>query len=164
MYVTIVEYNINSNYNKILSHKSPPHNFNARFHRTISTLYFYVGNGVWGICEAWGTVDRTGKECADALDLNTIFCKLFVNLGYEILLIISKTQFMRHATIYVTDNEFTHFLQLAQNLHYVTKIETDTEPTKSEIINNLKIGIEEVQLFKKGELKTTAVKEFLNEL
>lgn len=71
---------------------------------------------------------------------------------------------MRHATIYVTDNEFTHFIQLAQNLHYVTKIEADTEPTETDIISNLKIGLEEVQLFKKGELKTTTAKDFLNEL
>lgn len=71
---------------------------------------------------------------------------------------------MRHATVYVTDSEFSHFIQLAQNLHYVTKIETDTEPTKTEVTDNLIAGLEEVRLYKKGELKTTVAKDFLNEL
>ena len=45
---------------------------------------------------------------------------------------------MRHVTIYTTDKEYSHFLELAKNLHYVKKIETDDEPTKEEIVSNLK--------------------------
>jgi hypothetical protein len=38
-------------------------------------------------------------------------------------------------------------------------------PTEeSSILNNIKIGLEEMQLFKKGTLKTTSAKDFLNEL
>lgn len=71
---------------------------------------------------------------------------------------------MRYVTVYITDKEYSHFVELAKNLHYVKKIETDEEPTKEEIINNLKKGFEEMQLIKKGKLKTTSLKDFLNEL
>lgn len=71
---------------------------------------------------------------------------------------------MRHAVIYTTDKEYSHFLELARNLHYVKKIETDGEATKEEIISNLKRGFEEMQLIKKGKLKTTSLNDFLNEL
>ncbi len=35
---------------------------------------------------------------------------------------------------------------------------------KSNLEKNIKKGLEEVQLFKKGKLKTTSAKDFLNEL
>jgi uncharacterized protein YlbG (UPF0298 family) len=71
---------------------------------------------------------------------------------------------MRHVTVYTTDKDYSHFIELAKNLHYVKKIETDDEPTKEEIVSNLKRGFEEMQLIKKGKLKTTSAKDFLNEL
>ena len=71
---------------------------------------------------------------------------------------------MRQVTIYTTDKEYSHFVELAKNLHYVKKIETDDEPTKSEIVSNIKEGLREMQLIKKGKLKTTSAKDFLNEL
>ncbi|HMT52329.1 MAG TPA: hypothetical protein PKD16_03790 [Saprospiraceae bacterium] len=70
---------------------------------------------------------------------------------------------MRQVTIYTTDKEYNHFVKLVKNLHYVKKIETDDEPTKEEILNNLKKGFEEMQLIKKGKLKTTSLNDFLNE-
>jgi hypothetical protein len=71
---------------------------------------------------------------------------------------------MRHVTVYTTDKEYNHFVQLAKNLHYVKRIETDEEPSKEEIISNLKKGFKEMQLIKKGKLKTTSIEDFLNEL
>ncbi len=71
---------------------------------------------------------------------------------------------MRQVTVYTTDKEYSHFVELAKNLHYVKKIETDGEPANEDILENLKLGLEEVQLFKKGKLKTTSAKDFLNEL
>lgn len=71
---------------------------------------------------------------------------------------------MRQVTVYTTDKEYSHFIELAKNLHYVKKIETDDEPTKEEIENNIKKGFEEMQLIKKGKLKTTSLTNFLNEL
>jgi len=70
---------------------------------------------------------------------------------------------MRHVTVYITDNEYSHFLELTRSLSYVKKIETD-EDSKETILDNIKTGLKEVQLFKKGKLKTTSAKDFLNEL
>lgn len=70
---------------------------------------------------------------------------------------------MRHVTVYTTDKEYSHFVELAKNLHYVKKIETDEEPQVN-ILDNIRAGLEEVRLFKKGKLKTTSAKDFLNEL
>ncbi len=71
---------------------------------------------------------------------------------------------MRQVTIYTTNKEYSHFVQLAESLPYVKKIETDEEPSKEEIIENLKKGFEEMALIKKGKLKTTSLSDFLNEL
>jgi hypothetical protein len=70
---------------------------------------------------------------------------------------------MRHVTIYTTDEEYSHFVQLAKSLDYVKKIETDDGSSKSEIINNIKKGFEEMQLIKAGKLKTTPLNDFLGE-
>jgi hypothetical protein len=70
---------------------------------------------------------------------------------------------MRHVTVYTTDKEYNHFVELAKNLHYVKKIETDEEPKES-ILDNIKAGLEEVRLLKKNKLKTTTAKDFLSEL
>ena len=70
---------------------------------------------------------------------------------------------MRQVTVYTTDKEYSHFVELARNLHYVKKIETD-EPSNKDILNNIKKGFEEMKLIKKGKLKTTSLNDFLNEL
>ena len=56
---------------------------------------------------------------------------------------------MRQVTIYTTDKEYNHFVELAKNLHYVKKVETDDEPTKDSILENVREGLKELQLFKK---------------
>ncbi|MDH4462137.1 MAG: hypothetical protein QE277_11975 [Flectobacillus sp.] len=71
---------------------------------------------------------------------------------------------MRHITVYTTDNEYSHFLELVKNLHYVKKIELDNEPSKEEIVENIKEGFKEMKLIKQGKLKTTSLNDFLNEL
>ena len=76
---------------------------------------------------------------------------------------ISFYNSMRHVTIYTTDKDYRQFIQLAKNLPYVKKIETDDNHEES-IAANVKAGLEEVRAFKKGVLKTTPAKDFLNEL
>jgi len=71
---------------------------------------------------------------------------------------------MRQVTIYTTDKEYSHFIELAKNLHYVKKIETDDAPQKEAIVKNVKKGFEEMKLIKEGKLKTTSLKDFLDEL
>jgi hypothetical protein len=46
----------------------------------------------------------------------------------------------------------------------VKKNEAAGDTTKKQILQNIKTGLDEVQLFKKGKLKTTPAKDFLNEL
>lgn len=76
---------------------------------------------------------------------------------------ITKIKAMRHVTVYTTDKEYKHFLALAKSLRYVTKIETD-EDSREDILENLKAGFKEVELYKQGKLNTTTAQEFLNEL
>lgn len=72
---------------------------------------------------------------------------------------------MRHVTIFTTDEEYGHFIELAKNLHYVTKIETDEDDFEKEtVLSNIKAGLDEVKLYKRGKLKTASAKDFLNEL
>ena len=71
---------------------------------------------------------------------------------------------MRQVTIYTTDKEYNHFIELAKNLHYVKKIVTDEDAQKNEIISNLKNGFEEMKLIKAGKSKTTSLNDFLNDL
>jgi len=71
---------------------------------------------------------------------------------------------MRHITVYIDEKEYNHFLELTKHLSYVKKIETDEETSTEEIIKNIKTGLKEVELYKKGNLKTTSAKDFLNEL
>jgi len=52
---------------------------------------------------------------------------------------------MRQVTIYTTDKEYCHFIELVKNLKYFKKIETDEEPTKQELINNIKKGFIEMK-------------------
>ena len=40
----------------------------------------------------------------------------------------------------------------------------EEEPGKEQVMNNIRKGLKEVQQFKKGKLKTTPAKDFLNEL
>ena len=70
---------------------------------------------------------------------------------------------MRRATVYTTNNEYNHFVELAKNLFYVKKIETDEKPEEN-VLSNIRTGLEEVCLFNEGKLKTTPAKDFLNEL
>jgi hypothetical protein len=69
---------------------------------------------------------------------------------------------MKQVTIYTTDKEYNHFLELAKNLSYVKKIQPHT--ANEVVLNNIKAGLKEVNLYKKGKLKTTAAKDFLHDV
>lgn len=71
---------------------------------------------------------------------------------------------MRQVTVYVTNKEYNHFVRLAKNLHYVKKVETDEDPSKESVLENIKAGLEELELIKKGKLKAIPAKTFLDEL
>lgn len=71
---------------------------------------------------------------------------------------------MKQVTLHIPDNNYPFFMELAKSLQFVKKIEAADEPTKKQVLQNIKAGLDEVQLFKKGKLKTTPAKDFLNEL
>lgn len=85
---------------------------------------------------------------------------------------------MRQITIYTTDKEYNHFVELAKNLHYVKKIETDDESVKQEITSKIKKGIQEknllieeikeavgeLKLIRQGKLKGIPASQLLDKL
>jgi hypothetical protein len=71
---------------------------------------------------------------------------------------------MKLVKIYTTDKEYRNFVELARHLPYVKKIETEDDPSKEETIDNIKKGFEELKQYKKGKLKTSSLKDFLDEL
>ena len=62
----------------------------------------------------------------------------------------------------IQDNRVPFFMELINSLDFV-QVE-DEGDSKEAIISNIKRGLEEVKLAKKGKLKTTPAKDFLNEL
>ena len=66
----------------------------------------------------------------------------------------------KNTGVFIPYNEWN---ELKKNHKDLAALE-DAESTKEDILNNIKKGLEEVALFKKGKLKTTSAKDFLNEL
>ncbi|HQV77895.1 MAG TPA: hypothetical protein PLJ42_04215 [Chitinophagales bacterium] len=71
---------------------------------------------------------------------------------------------MKLITLNIPDNKVLFFMELVNNLGFVKNVETDDEPTKEQILDNIKAGLEEMKLIKQGKLKTTSLNDFLNEL
>jgi hypothetical protein len=70
---------------------------------------------------------------------------------------------MRKVTLNVKDSKLPLFMELVKSLDFVKKIDIDDQPIEN-VIENIKNGLKEVSQFKSGKLKTTAAKDFLNEL
>jgi hypothetical protein len=73
---------------------------------------------------------------------------------------------MKQVTLKIPDAKYPFFMELVNSLGFVKTMEDVKEEgtSKAEIAANIKAGLEEVKLFKKGKLKTTPAKEFLHEL
>lgn len=71
---------------------------------------------------------------------------------------------MKLITLNIPDNKVLFFMELVNNLGFVKNVETDDVPTKEQILDNIKAGLEEMKLIKQGKLKTTSLNDFLNEL
>ena len=71
---------------------------------------------------------------------------------------------MKLITLNIPDNKVLFFMELVNNLGLVKNVETDDVPTKEQILDNIKAGLEEMKLIKQGKLKTTSLNDFLNEL
>ncbi len=71
---------------------------------------------------------------------------------------------MKQVTLHIPDSNYPFFIELAKSLQFVKKIEAAEQTGKKLVLKNIKTGLQEVELFKKGKLKTTPAKDFLNEL
>lgn len=71
---------------------------------------------------------------------------------------------------YPTNSQETNAIKAvlkALNVKFEIKKEKaveSSEPSKKEVLSNIKAGVKELKLYKKGKLKTTSAKDFLNEL
>jgi len=73
---------------------------------------------------------------------------------------------MKTLTIQVPDNVYPKFLEMLQSIGIAKKSIrlVDDEPTKEQILNGIKQGVEEVNLIKAGKKKAVLLKDFLSEL
>lgn len=55
-------------------------------------------------------------------------------------------------------------LELLRNFSFVKTVEAFEDDEQEAVEDNIKIGLQEVRLFKEGKLKTTPAKAFLDEL
>jgi hypothetical protein len=67
----------------------------------------------------------------------------------------------RNTGVFIPYNEWNKLKKQHKDLAALEHIDSEMEEN---ILANVKKGLEEVQLFKKGKLKTTSAKDFLNEL
>ncbi|MDR0367926.1 MAG: hypothetical protein LBH82_02135 [Bacteroidales bacterium] len=70
---------------------------------------------------------------------------------------------MKQLTIQIPDNKYSFFLELLRSFDFV-KFKTNTSDSDEAIEENIKKGVEELQLIKKGTLKSRPAREFLNEI
>lgn len=64
----------------------------------------------------------------------------------------------------IKDDKFLFFMELIKNFTFIKAEPLNEEPTKEQIKANIRNGVKELQLIKKGKLKTTPLKEFLDDL
>lgn len=67
-------------------------------------------------------------------------------------------------TVDIKDNKASFFLELINNLSFVKSAVAEEETSKTQNLENINKGLEEVKLFKKGKLKTSEAKSFINGL
>ncbi|SDX25160.1 hypothetical protein [Aequorivita viscosa] len=70
---------------------------------------------------------------------------------------------MKKVFLKVEEDKLQFFLELIKNLDFV-QIQDYEVDSKEEIEANVREGFEELQKYKKGKLKTTSAKDFIDEL
>lgn len=73
---------------------------------------------------------------------------------------------MKQVIVNVPDKNYPFFIKLVKSLDFVT---VDEQPKKKKaakhpVLKSIEQGLKEVELIKKGKLKATPLKDFLNEL
>ncbi len=64
----------------------------------------------------------------------------------------------------IKDSKADFFMELVNNLGFVKKIEAEKEPTKKQILQELKQAVVELRLIEEGKIKARPAKELLDEL
>lgn len=69
-------------------------------------------------------------------------------------------------TLDIKDSKAAAFLNFIKSLDFIRiqSKEDYEEPTKQEILNSIKQGMQEVQLHQEGKIKLQSARDFLNEL
>jgi hypothetical protein len=71
---------------------------------------------------------------------------------------------MKQVILKVPDKNYNFFMELIKNLDFVKKVEENDEPTREQILQDIKESVKEVNLIKAGKLKGIPAKDILREL
>jgi hypothetical protein len=71
---------------------------------------------------------------------------------------------MKLVTLHIPDNKYSLFLELADSLSFVKKIEVEENPSKEKVLKGIKQAVKEVNLVKAGKLKARNARDLINEL
>lgn len=71
---------------------------------------------------------------------------------------------MKLVTLHIPDNKYPLFMELAQSLNFVKKIEVDEDSSKEKVLKGIKQAVKEVNLVKAGKLKARNARDLINEL
>ena len=69
---------------------------------------------------------------------------------------------MKRISLNIKESKFQFFMELIKSLDFV-QVDDDGD-SREAILKNVKKGLKEVKLAKKGKLKTTPARDFLNEV
>jgi hypothetical protein len=70
---------------------------------------------------------------------------------------------VRQITINIPDNKYSFFLELVKNLG-LEKVKEEPVEASQEALKGLEQGFREVKLIQEGKMKSTPLREFLDEL
>lgn len=74
---------------------------------------------------------------------------------------------MKQVTLHIPNNKYPQFIEFAKTINYIKFVQED-EPykpyTKKEVLDGIETAVRELNLVKKGKLKTRNAMDLYNEL
>lgn len=71
---------------------------------------------------------------------------------------------MKKVTLHIPDNKYPFFVELAQSLDFVKKIEIRENSSKQRISKKIRHAVKELNFAKTGKLKARDARDLINEL
>ena len=72
---------------------------------------------------------------------------------------------MKHITVDIPDDKYMFFLELINNLGFLSKPKNDDQAeNENSLFDSLQQGFKELELAKEGKLETRSLKDFLDEV